>query len=131
MSETNLRQALDGHLYTMPDAPQIGWEGKEFEPTNTIFLQSLLLPAETISVGIGSGGSDVLAGLYQITVNVPKNSDKNVWLTETAKVKSRFARGTILNVGGTRIVISKTWSASANISETYYSVPISVRYRAI
>ena len=131
MSESNLRQALDGHLYTMADAPAIAWEGKNYTPSNSIYLQSFLLPAETISVGVEAGGSDVLAGLYQVTVNVPKNSDKNVWLTETAKVKARFARGTILNVGGTRIVISKTWSSTANISETYYGVPISIRYRAI
>ena len=131
MSETNLRAAFDSHLATMADSPPVAWEGKDFTPTNAAYLESFLLPAETIAVGVEQGGSDVLAGLYQVTVNVPKNSDKNTWLTETAKVKARFARGTILNVGGTRVIMSKTWSNAAQISDTYYRVPISIRYRAI
>lgn len=131
MSETNLRAAFDGHLFTMTDAPAIAWEGKDFAPNNIIYLEPFLLPSETIAVGIEQGGSDILAGIYQVIVNVPKNSDKATWLAETEKVKARFARGTILNVGGTRVVLSKTWSSPAMISDTYYSVPISIRYRAI
>ena len=131
MSETNLRAAFDGHLFTMVDAPAIAWEGKDFEPANNIYLQPFLIPAETIAVGMEASGSDILAGIYQIIVNVPKNSDKSVWLGETAKVKDRFSRGTILNVGGTRVVLSKTWSSPSMTSDTYYSVPISIRYRAI
>ena len=131
MSETNLRAAFDNHLNTMVDAPAIAWEGKDFAPSNSVYLAPFLLPAETIGLGMESGGADVLAGLYQITVNVPKNSDKNTWINETAKIKTRFVRGTILNVGGTRVIISKTWSNTAIISDIYYSVPISIRYRAI
>ena len=131
MSETNLRAALDGHLSTMTDVPVIAWEGKQFDPTIAVYLHAFLVPAETIAVGMEQGGSDILAGIYQITVNVPKNSDKSVWLAETKKVKDRFVRGTILDVGGTRIVLSKTWSSPAITGDTSYSVPISVRYRAI
>ena len=131
MSETNLRAAFDGHLYTMVDAPAIAWEGKDFAPSNAVYLAPFLLPAETIGLGMESGGADVLAGVYQIMVHVPKNSDKSTWLAETAKVKTRFVRGTILNVSGTRVILSKTWSSTAIVSDTYYSVPISIRYRAI
>lgn len=131
MSETNLRGALDGHLNTMAAVPPITWENKGLDQDNQIYLSQFLLPAENQTVGVEAGGSDVLAGVYQVTVNVPKGADKATYLAETEKVKARFTRGLILNRSGTRIVIHKTWSNPARIDENYYRVPISIRYRAI
>jgi hypothetical protein len=130
VSETNLRVALDNHLYTMPSSPAVEWEGKFFEPNNAIYLSQYLLAAETITVGMESGGSDVLAGIYQIVVNIPKDTNRNVWLIELERVKARFVRNTILTEAGTRIVISNVWSSPLMTDGAYSSVPISIRYRA-
>ena len=131
MSETNLRVALDNHLLTMTDSPPVDWEGVFFDPINTIYLSQSLLPAETITVGQEAGGADVLAGVYQITVNIPKGTKRNDWLVELERVKARFVRNTILVESGTRVVITKVWSSSLMTSGAYSLVPISIRYRAV
>lgn len=131
MSETNLRAALDKHLATMPGALPIAWENKGLDQANIMYLSQFLLPAETLSVGVAQGDSDVLAGIYQVTVNVPKGGGKADYLAETEKVKARFPRSSILNYGGTRIVIHKVWSNGALEDANFYRVPISIRYRAI
>jgi hypothetical protein len=131
VSETNLRIALDNHLYTMPSSPAVEWEGKFFEPNNAIYLSQSLLTAETITVGIESGGADVLAGIYQVVVNIPKGTSRNTWLVELERVKTRFVRNTILTESGTRIVISNVWSSPMMTGGAYSSVPISIRYRAV
>ena len=131
MSETNLRVALDNHLYTMPSSPTVHWEGKLFKPSNAIYLSQSLMSAEAITVGQESGGSDVLAGIYQIIINIPKDTDRNVWLVELEKVKARFIRNTILIEGATRVVITKVWSSPLMTDGAYSFVPISIRYRAV
>jgi len=131
MSETNLRKALDIHLNNMSGAPAISWENKEFDQNNQIYLTQFLLPAETISPGISIGSSDVLAGLYQVTVNVPKGADKATYLAETEKVKARFFKGLRLIEGSTAIVIHKVWTNAALTDDNYYRVPISIRYRGL
>ena len=131
MSETNLRVALDNHLYTMTGSPPIHWEGKLFKPSNTIYLSQSLIPAETITVGQEAGGSDVLAGIYQVVINMPKDTDRNTWLIELEKVKARFVRNTILIEGATRVVITKVWSSPLMTDGAYSAVPISIRYRAV
>ena len=130
MSETNLRVALDNHLYTMASSPRIHWEGKLFKPSDAIYLSQSLMPAETITVGQEAGGSDVLAGIYQIIINIPKDTDRNIWLVEFERVKARFVRNTILIESGTRVVITKVWSSPLMTDGAYSAVPISIRYRA-
>ena len=130
MSESNLRIALDNHLYTMPDSPPVHWEGKFYKPSDAIYLSQSLMPAETITVGQEAGGSDVLAGIYQIIINIPKDTDRNVWLIELEKAKARFVRNTILIEGVTRVVITKVWSSPLMTDGAYSAVPISIRYRA-
>jgi len=131
MSETNLRGALDSHLQAMVGAPAIAWENVKFTQNNQVYLSQVLLPTENITVGVEATGSDVLAGIYQVTVNIPKGTGKNAFLVETEKVKAHFKRGTILNYDGTRIIIHKVWSSPAQQDQNFYRVPISIRYRSI
>lgn len=130
-TETELRKALDVHLNTMSGVPPVSWENKGLDQDNEIYLRQFLLPAETISPGISIGSSDVLAGFYQVTVNVPKGKDKSVYLAETEKVKARFFKGLRIVVGNTAVVIHKVWSNTALMDENYYRVPISIRYRGL
>ena len=131
MSETNLRAALDSRLYNMVGAPPISWENRGLDQSNAVYLTQFLLPAETISSGVSIGSADVLAGLYQVTVNVPKGSGKNAYLVETEKVKAEFFKGLRIVQGDTAVIIHKVWSNSASMDENYYRVPISIRYRGI
>ena len=131
MSETNLRAALDNHLYTMAGLPDVDWLGKGLDQAGQVYYSVDVLPAEDITVGIEFGGSNVLVGLYQITINVPKGSGKAVYMAEIEKLKARFARSQSIVYSDTTAVIHNSYSSSAMSDESYLRIPFSVRYRGL
>lgn len=131
MSQTNVSAALDKHLSTMADLPPVAWEDVPFDQSDSLYYEQTILPAEPTSVGIESGGTDVLAGIYQIMINSPKGDGKASYLAEVEKIKARFARSQILTRDGTRVVLQKVWSNSALHDPTFYKIPVSIRYRGI
>ncbi len=130
MSETNLRAALDNHLHTMASLPDVDWLGQGLDQAGQIYYSVNVLPAEDITVGMESGGSNVLAGIYQITVNVPKNSGKAVYMTEIEKIRTRFARSQVMTYDGTTVALHKVFSSAEITDENYLRFPISIIYRA-
>ena len=130
-TDTELRAALDGHLANMPGAPVIDWENVGLDQDQQTYLSQSILPSEGISVGRSVGGSDLLAGLYQVTVNVPKGQGKAVYVAEVERLKARFVRSSSLIEGTTRVIISKVWANSAITDDTHFRVPVSIRYRGI
>ena len=130
-TDTELRAALDGHLANMPGAPVIDWENVGLDQNQQVYLSQSILPSEGISVGRSVGGSDVLAGLYQVTVNVPKGQGKAVYVAEIERIKAHFVRSSSLIEGTTRVVISKVWDNSAVSDDTHFRVPVSIRYRGV
>ena len=132
MSETNLRSALDGHLAAMPGAPTIDWENVGFDQNDQVYLSQMILPAEDISVGMEQGGTDVLAGIYQVMINIPKTeAGKGGYVTELERIKSRFARSSVIEFSGTRVAIHKVFASPAIVDDNYFRVPVSIRYRGI
>jgi hypothetical protein len=131
VSQTNVSAALDKHLEEMPGRPAVAWEDVIFEQTDELYYEQTILPVEPTSVGIESGGTDVLAGIYQIMINAPKGLGKASYLVEVEKIKARFARSQVLTFDGTRVVLQKVWSNSAVPDATFYKIPVSIRYRGI
>ena len=129
--ETELRTALDDHLDIMSGRPPVDWDNVGLDQSPDIYLSQNLLPAEGDTVGVEVGGSDVLAGLYQIVINVPKGSGKAGHVAELERIKAHFVRSSSLVEGSTRVVISKIWANSAIPDETHYRVPVSIRYRGL
>lgn len=131
MSETNLRAALDGRLNSMPNKPRIVWENTRDKQTGGVYISQAYVTAEDIAVGIEQGGTDVLAGLMQLTVNAPKGGGKLAALTEVERIKARFPRGLRITQNGTAVVIHKVFSSPSLSDENYYRIPVSIRYRGI
>ncbi len=132
MNETELRAALDDHLDRMTDVPPVAWENTgDLDQDDQIYLSTMLMPAEDITVGIELGGSDVLAGIYQIMINIPKGTGKEDHVVELERLRARFPRSLVLNEGTTRIVIHKVWANNAIVDDNYFRVPVSIRYRAM
>lgn len=138
-SESELRQALEQHLAALPGLPPVAWENIDFEQDGAAFLKANYLPAESIAVGVEQGGSDVLAGIFQITVCAPKGDG---WAQAAALVDTirlHFQRGSVLTAGATRVALHKVWSNSPILStsgntgagDNYYRVPVSVRVRGL
>lgn len=130
-TETELRTALDEHLASLPDAPPIDWANTGLDQGGQLYYSQNLLPAEDITVGVEVGGSDVLAGIYQITINTPKGTGKAAHVVELEKIKAWFVRSGSIIEGSTRVVISKIWASPALLDENFHRVPVSIRYRAV
>jgi hypothetical protein len=129
-TETELRAALDRHLDTMPGRPVVDWDNVGLDQKPETYLSQVLHPAEDITVGIEVGGSDILAGIYQININAPKGGGKKPYLDELERIKAWFVRSSSLVEGGTRVVLHKIWAGAAMTDKTHYRVPVSIRYRA-
>lgn len=130
-SEFELRKALDSHLDSMPGRPPVAWQDVTFTQTKELYLSQNILPTEGVTVGRAVGDSDVLAGLYQITINVPKGNGKAGHVAELERIKSHFTRSGSIVEGGTRVVISKIWASTAREDDTHFRVPVSLRYRGM
>ena len=130
-TETELRAALDGHLAVMPGAPAIDWDNVGLDQDQQTYLSQNLLPAEDVAVGVEVGGSDVLAGIYQIIINVPKGTGKAGHVAELERIKAHFVRSSSLTEGSTRVVLHKIWANGAVTDDTHYRVPVSIRYRGV
>ena len=131
MSETNLRAALDQHLSQMASAPPIAWENAPFTQDGQTYLVQNIMPAQTQTIGMEQGGSDLLAGVYQVAVYAPKGRGKGAALTEVERITSRFTRGLTVTFGDTVVSLQKVWTSPSISTETHYIIPVSIRYRAI
>lgn len=130
-TETELRTALDKHLDGMPGRPEVDWDNVGLDQDQQTYLSQNLLPAEDITAGVEVGGSDVLAGLYQITINVPKGEGKAGHVAELERIKAHFVRSASIIEGSTRVVFHKIWANAAMTDKTHYRVPVSIRYRGV
>lgn len=138
-AESELRQAIEERLAVLPGLPPVAWEGIDFDQDGDTYFKADYLPAESIAVGINVGGSDVLAGIFQITVCTPKGNgwgEASGWVDT---LRGHFARGTVLTAGGTRVAIHKVWSNSPILStsgntgagDNYFRIPVSIRVRGL
>ena len=130
-TETNTRAALDARLASMPDCPEVDWENVGLEQPNGVYLSVAMVTAEDIAVGIERGGTDVAAGLYQITVSIPKGTGKKPFTDVYANIKSHFPRGLRMVQDGTAVIIHKVFAAPALSDDTHFRIPVSIRYRAV
>lgn len=128
-TEGGLLQALDTRLSTMVGVPPIDFENVGLEQNNQIYLSQMLFPAEDINLGIESTGSIILAGVYQVTVNVPKGTGRAAYTAEIDKIRARFNKVQFV-AGGTNVKTIKVWRNSALTDENFFRVPVSIRYRA-
>lgn len=132
MSETNLRAALDGRLQSMAGGYAIDWENVGLDEEGQLYLSQAYITAESTPVGIERGGSDVLAGIMQITVNVPKTQKgKKPFLNALESITAHFPRGLRIVEGGTAVTIHRVFHSAGFTDEAYFRVPVSIRYRAV
>ncbi len=134
MSESDLRNGLGAHLAAMPGVPPIDFENVGLDPSTELYLSQRIFPAEDVTVGIEEGGTDILAGIYQIMINVPKPPTDSGWGTYAAEIesiKAHFPRSGSIVSGSTRITFLKIFASGPLVDENYFRVPVSIRYRAI
>lgn len=129
-NDSELIAGLNRHLNDMAGRPPVDWQNSSYTQTGALYYSQRLIPAEPVEVGRAQGDDEMLAGIYQITINAPKGLGDTVTRAELARIKARFVARSTLVEGGTRIVISKVWANPPISDESYQRTPVSIRYRA-
>lgn len=130
MSDSNIRQALEGHLSTLSVLPDVAWDNVHFEPVvGTSFVESHLQPFRERRASVGKTGTIKKDGLYIINIMTPKNEGSKEADTLSDEIKNHFEASTSLTHGGTTVRILyaerkppvefKSWMATPIVMEYY------------
>ena len=123
--ETILRNFADTYNYP------VAWPNISFDPAeDQIYLEAFLIPAPTVSVGVGYEDSQDYKGVYQVNVVYPKARQSDYHITVDDVLRA-FRRGTDHCVGGLDVSIEQSWaSVTVNKNDAWSFIPVSIRYRA-
>lgn len=98
--------------------------------TNQPFTRTTLLPAESRNASIGTTGSVRRGGLFQLDLFYPSNAGTDSADDMADAALAAFSRGTILTDGTTTVTIELAWAEQGSIIETFYMIPIVIRWRS-
>lgn len=130
-SESNAMAVLQTRLATITTVPvsQIAWPNTKFVPTlGTPFIIAYHLPAEPFQASLGTFGLNYIAGIFQLSVYVPKDTGRGILNPIVAEIKEKFKRGTILQNSEISVKCRKVWESTHQPSADWYAVPINVNW---
>jgi len=130
----NIQQALETKLKAFADLKgyPVAWPNVRYDPSTAPYLTSYNLPAETSTLGLSIGSSDDYSGIFQVDVRCPKGNGGNDSRTITNEVIAEFSKGSEQIANTTTVLIEQSWASGAfDIDDAWFSVPVSIRYRAI
>ena len=143
-AEKDINTALSVRLTEIQTAgvPPIAYENAEYTPVEgTLYLQELFLPNIKDAVGIAHTSADDYEGLYQVSVMAGRGDRRFAAQEQARLISLHFPRGAEYTYNGVKVKITKT-SISQSIIETtsigsfsgrdnWYSVPVTIEWRAI
>ena len=131
-NETNIDSALNAHLLTMTDLVPVAWPNDSFDPAGApVWLRVDHLPRATDAPALSDDSFQDYGGIYQITVVTEQGIYAGEALAKADEIIAHFPRGLTLTHGGASLRIRNAWRSAGVEYESYYSIPVSVRYRAI
>ena len=130
MLEADLLTALDSHLDTMSGRPPVNWANVKLDAAGPLYLTQMILPAEGM-VGMAASASEVFRGLYQITINAPKDEGKAAYVAEVDRIRAHFSHASEVVEGSLRVKFTKIMVSTSSTNENFFRVRVSVRYSAV
>ena len=130
----DIQEALETKLKAFADLGgyPVAWPNVKFTPSTVPYLATFNLPAQTVTLGLSIGSGDDHGGIYQIDVRCPKGNGANDSRTIVNAVIAEFSKGSEQTANTTKILIEQSWASGAfDIDDVWFTVPVSVRYRAI
>lgn len=126
-STDKIAAALATRLNTLGIPTQ--WEnGPAFTPpAGSAYLKESFMPGEALPFGVFQ--ADIVGGIYQVTVMIPKGSTKGGSIAAVEAVMGAFPRGLRLTYDGQTAVILATWKSMGFESGDRFAVPVSVKFR--
>lgn len=129
MSNSQIAAALATQLDTL-NLPT-HWENTSFTPVaGQIYVSESLLQGATIPIGIATGSSDELGGIYQVLVYAPMDAGKGAGRTVADTVSAAFQRGARFTYNSVTVTIQSVSQSAAFISGDRFVIPVSIAYRA-
>lgn len=132
MSQAAIRAALEGRLNTFATAQglSVTWENVPGSQPEGIYLRASLLPAPTSSDDL-AGAHRSYRGVFQVLVTAPINKGAGAAEAIADLLATEFVMNLRLAASSFTVqVIRPTSAAPALQSESRYTVPVSIYYRA-
>lgn len=127
----DIAAALDTHLSTMTSLPPVAWENREYTPTNgTLYLRPTMLFGDTVQGTLGTSGTDINEGIYQIDVFAKSGDGKGAGIVMADLVATRFKRGTSLTYNSRTVTVISARRKPGNIDGNWYQIPVEIVYRS-
>ena len=132
MTYEAIHAALEDHATTVAGLPTLQKENtKNIAVAGRPFARTTLLPAESNAVSIGVTGITRLHGLLQVDLFYPADKGVTAANVMADAVVLAYKRGTFIQAGASKITIEMSWREAASIIESFYNVPVVVRWRLL
>jgi len=131
MPQTNvwnkILRGFETQLATLANVPPIQSPNVSFAPTKgTLYLRSSLLPAQTTSGSIGTNGSDLYQGIYQVDVFAPRGEGSKEAVDMADSIIQLFVKGLVLTTDSFRVRIENGWIEATTQTPDWYQIPITI-----
>ena len=127
----DISAALDGRLNTMTGLPDVAWENYNYTPVaGTLYLRPTNLPGSTDQATLGTAGTDLTTGIYQVDVFAEASKGKNAGLVMADNIANHFKRGTVLAYNGRTVKVTTVRRGLTDNSNGWYQVPVEILYRS-
>lgn len=132
MSHTHIAQLLEMRLGEWADSRGIpvAWDNIPENPPGSLYLQAYAMPATTTTIDL-AGNLQVLPGVWQINVIAQAGDGVSEARALAEDVAAQFPVGLALSDGAFTCYISTPPTVYRGVSSnTRYSIPVSMNYRA-
>ena len=134
ISKFDLAKALRNQAVIVTDANSLTLvgNGEGFSPdVNESHVEEIVLYGDDNPVGVGDDSSDIMIGIYQLSVHSPINQNKWAGLSIIGILESSFVRGLKLIFNSQLVVIKDSSLAPMMISDTHNIHHLSIRFSVI
>lgn len=127
----SIRAALESGFSGLSTSWTKFYEGMIVEPVEgESFMVSQLLPASSLVASIGLDPLIEHQGVFQITLYAPSGLGSGAAFTEADSVNAVFKAGAQFSANGVSCRITECSIGSSTNWNSWYALPVSIRYRA-
>ncbi|MDG0980238.1 MAG: phage tail terminator-like protein [Halieaceae bacterium] len=133
-AEKDINTALSVRLAEFQTAgePPIAYENAAFTPVDgVLYLLETFIPNIKDQLGLGHSSADDYEGFYQITVNDSRSNRRFTAQEQARLLMLHFPRGAEYTFNSVKVKITSARVSQGITKEGWYSVPVTIEWRAI